>query len=125
MQHYHRLRDLREDSDLTQQKLCEKLYINKTTYVNYEQGKRCIPFDLAVTLADFYQVSLDYLAGRTNIKEKFENDRTKKFISENKKPEESFNDEEVQIIRQYRLLTERSKGRVEQLIEMLLENQKK
>ena len=129
MQHYPRLRDLREDNDLTQKKLCEKLYMNKTTYVNYEQGKRCIPFDLAVTLAEFYHVSLDYLAGRTNMKEKFVSDKIKKeqlkqLIS--KKEEFAkvlFTYDELQLLEHYRTLTERNKGRVEQLVDMLLENQ--
>ena len=59
MQHYQRIRDLREDSDLTQEALCKKLYMHKTTYTNYEQGKHTVPLDFAVQLADFYQVSID------------------------------------------------------------------
>ena len=43
MQHYTRIRDLREDNDLTQLELCQKLYMNKTTYTNYEQGKHSVP----------------------------------------------------------------------------------
>lgn len=46
MQHYQRIRDLREDSDLTQEALCKKLYMHKTTYTNYEQGKHTVPLDL-------------------------------------------------------------------------------
>ena len=67
MQHYQRIRDLREDHDLTQEALCKKLYMHKTTYTNYEQGKHSVPLDFAVLLANFYDVSLDYLAGRTNL----------------------------------------------------------
>ena len=67
MQHYQRIRDLREDNDLTQEALCKKLYMHKTTYTNYEQGKHTVPLDFAVLLADFYGVSIDYIAGRTNI----------------------------------------------------------
>ena len=130
MQHYQRIRDLREDADLSQQKLSEKLKMHKTTYVNYESGKRNIPFELAVTLAEFYQVSLDYLAGRTNIKEKFVSDRVKKqHLQENISKKEKFQTDlftydELQLLEHYRTLTERNKGRVEQLIDMLLENQK-
>ena len=58
MQHYQRIRDLREDSDLTQEALCKKLYMHKTTYTNYEQGKHTVPLDFAVQLADFYQSGL-------------------------------------------------------------------
>ena len=60
---YQRLRDLREDSDLTQNQLVEILGMHKTTYTNYEQGKREIPFSLAIRLAEYYNVSLDYIAG--------------------------------------------------------------
>ena len=63
MPYYRRLRDLREDNDLTQAQLVEKLGMHKTTYTNYEQGKRDLPLSVAITLAKFYKVSLDYLAG--------------------------------------------------------------
>lgn len=62
MAYYRRLRDLREDHDLTQDQLVELLKIHKTTYTNYEQGKREIPFGLAIRLAKLYDVSLDYIA---------------------------------------------------------------
>lgn len=64
--YYPRLRDLREDKDLTQDELVQILGMHKTTYTNYEQGKREIPFDLAIRLARFYNVTLDYIAGITN-----------------------------------------------------------
>lgn len=63
MPYYRRLRDLREDHDLTQTQLVEKLGMHKTTYTNYEQGKRDLPLEFAIKLAKFYDVSLDYLAG--------------------------------------------------------------
>lgn len=61
--HYPRLRDLREDSDLTQDQLVAALGMHKTTYTNYEQGKREIPFALVIRLAEFYNVSINYIAG--------------------------------------------------------------
>lgn len=61
--HYPRLRDLREDHDMTQDELVARLGMHKTTYTNYEQGKREIPFQLAIRLAKLYNVSLDYIAG--------------------------------------------------------------
>ena len=64
--YYPRLRDLREDKDLTQDQLVQILGMHKTTYTNYEQGKREIPFSLAIRLAKLYNVSLDYIAGFTN-----------------------------------------------------------
>lgn len=60
--HYKRLKDLREDHDLTQEQLVAILKMHKTTYTNYEQGKREIPFSLAIRLAKLYNVSLDYIA---------------------------------------------------------------
>lgn len=60
--HYRRLRDLREDHDLTQDDLVRILKMHKTTYTNYEQGKREIPFSLAIRLSRLYNVSLDYIA---------------------------------------------------------------
>lgn len=64
--HYRRLRDLREDHDMTQDQLVATLGLNKTTYTNYEQGKREIPFALVIRLAQLYNVSIDYIAGLSN-----------------------------------------------------------
>lgn len=61
--HYTRLRDLREDCDLTQEQLVEALGMHKTTYTNYEQGKPEIPFVLVIRLANYYNVSINYIAG--------------------------------------------------------------
>lgn len=68
MGYYPRLRDLREDKDLSIRKLAELLHMQRTVYHNYETGKREIPFELAITLAKFYDVSLDYIGGLTNDK---------------------------------------------------------
>ena len=66
MGYYPRLRDLREDKDLSIRQLADKLHMQRTTYHNYETGKRELPFELALTLANFYDVSLDYIGGLTN-----------------------------------------------------------
>lgn len=66
MGYYPRLRDLREDRDLSIRKLADILHMQRTTYHNYETGKRELPFELAITLAKLYDVSLDYIAGLTN-----------------------------------------------------------
>ena len=63
MRYYPRLRDLREDADLTQDELIKLLHMHKTTYTNYEQGKREPPFELIIRLAELYNVSIDYIAG--------------------------------------------------------------
>ena len=62
LMYYRRLRDLREDHDMTQDELVVKLGMHKTTYTNYEQGKREIPFALVIRLARLYNVSIDYIA---------------------------------------------------------------
>ena len=61
-----RIRDLREDADLTQKQIAEILLCDQSLYSKYERGERILPLDLAVKLADYYQVSLDYLVGRSN-----------------------------------------------------------
>lgn len=62
--YFQRLRDLREDADKTQSQIAGMLGIDQRTYSNYETGKREIPVHLLIVLADYYQVSLDYLVGR-------------------------------------------------------------
>ena len=62
---YPRLRDLREDHDLTQQQLGQLINVLQRTYSYYESGKRMIPPHVLVKLADYYGVSVDYLLGRT------------------------------------------------------------
>ena len=61
-----RIRDLREDADLTQRQVADILLCDQSLYSKYERGERMLPLDLAIKLADFYQVSLDYLTGRTS-----------------------------------------------------------
>lgn len=58
---FRRLRDLREDHDLTQKKLSTYLTINQQIYSLYETGKREISIDVLIRLAEFYEVSLDYI----------------------------------------------------------------
>lgn len=67
----NRLRDLREDKDLTQRDLGEYLSIHQSTYSDYELGELNIPVSALHKLADFYGVSIDYLLGRTNKKEPY------------------------------------------------------
>lgn len=65
---YHRIKDLREDNDKTQEITAKELNMHKTTYARYETGENRVPFDFVITLANYYNVSLDYIAGRTNDK---------------------------------------------------------
>ncbi len=61
---YQRVRDLREDSDKTQKEIADILNMQLTVYQRYERGERELPLWAAIKLADYYQVSLDYLVGR-------------------------------------------------------------
>lgn len=61
-----RLRDLREDRDLSQQAVAELLHIRQNTYSQYETGHRQIPIALLIQLSMFYETSVDYLLGLTN-----------------------------------------------------------
>ena len=65
---YRRIRDLREDADLTQTQISKKLNISQRAYSHYENGTRDIPTALLIALADFYDVSVDYLLERSNRK---------------------------------------------------------
>ena len=66
-----RIRDLREDRDLKQKDLAAYLDIHQTTYSEYELGKVNIPVPVLHKLADLYGVSVDYLLGRTHIKQPY------------------------------------------------------
>ncbi len=60
---YKRIRDLREDKDLTQRELAEALHCSQQVYSNYELGQRDIPTEVLIRLSDFYRVSVDYILG--------------------------------------------------------------
>lgn len=63
---YERIKNLREDSDKTQQELANFLNLTRSTYSNYENGLREIPIEVLSRIADFYKTSVDYLIGRTD-----------------------------------------------------------
>ncbi len=60
---YKRLRDLREDRDLTQKQVAKELNCSQQVYSNYELGQRDIPTDILIKLSFFYDVSVDYILG--------------------------------------------------------------
>lgn len=66
MAYYRRIRELREDHDLTQRQIAAILNMPQPQYFRYEQGYRDIPTDILIALADYYQTSTDYILGRTN-----------------------------------------------------------
>lgn len=103
---YQRLKDLREDADMTQTEIAKILGTTAQYYGRYEKGECELPLYRAVQLAEFYNVSLNYLAGLNNIK--FET------------PLEC---DEEQLLNNWRSLSERNKGKIEYHIEELLKTQ--
>lgn len=67
---YKRIRDLREDCDLNQTQVAKMLGMSQTGYSKYETGENDIPTPVLIQLANFYNVSIDYLLGQTDIKER-------------------------------------------------------
>ncbi|MBR3610140.1 MAG: helix-turn-helix transcriptional regulator [Oscillospiraceae bacterium] len=66
MGYYKRIRDLREDHDLTQRQVAEFLKMPQPQYYRYESGYRDIPTDMLILLADYYNTSVDYILERTD-----------------------------------------------------------
>lgn len=109
MAFYQRIRDLREDADKTQTDIAEYLGTTAQYYGKYEKGEREIPFLRAIQLAEYYDVSLDYIAGRTNFPKG--------------KDSAAFQDDALSVVEKYASLTERNKGRLEQFLDTLCEQQ--
>ena len=65
---FHRSQDLRTDADMSQRELSEILHISQRSYSHYETGSRNIPIEMLIRLANYYEISLDYLVGRTDNK---------------------------------------------------------
>lgn len=63
---YRRIRDLREDNDLTQKEVARELNCSQQVYSNYELGQRDIPTYVLIALSNFYDVSVDYILGLTD-----------------------------------------------------------
>ena len=63
---YRRIRDLREDHDLTQRQVAQMLGMSQTGYSKYETGENDIPTAILIKLANYYKTSVDYLLGRTD-----------------------------------------------------------
>ncbi len=71
MKYNERIREIREDRSLTQQKIADLLNIGQRTYSDYESGKTRIPVDSLLKLARFYDVSVDYISGASDVKANF------------------------------------------------------
>ena len=66
-----RIKDLREDMDLTQKELAEYLHIKQNTYLQYENGQRQIPINCLIALARLYNTSVDYILRLTDVREPY------------------------------------------------------
>ena len=71
MKYNERMREIREVHSLTQQKIADLLHIGQRTYADYESGKTRIPVDSLLVLARYYNVSVDYISGASNVKTKY------------------------------------------------------
>lgn len=68
--YFKRIRDLREDRDLYQKEVADIIKVSQQYYSEYELGNRPIPVEKLILLADYYNVSLDYIVGRSNTKKR-------------------------------------------------------
>ena len=109
MYHYKRLRHLREDADLKQVEIAKVLNDTQQHYQLYESGKRETPFWVIIKLAEYYKVSIDYIAGTTN-------DKGGQHIN---------NEDEIEMLNLYNNLSEQNKGRTKERMEMLIKIQEK
>ena len=66
-----RLKDLREDLDITQKAIADYLHVKQNTYSQYENGQRQIPIELLIALAQYYKTSTDYILELTDIKKPY------------------------------------------------------
>ena len=66
---FQRIQDLRTDADMSQKQLSEILHISQRSYSHYETGSRNIPVEMLIRLTNYYDISVDYLVGRTDKKE--------------------------------------------------------
>ncbi len=106
MAFYRKIRDLREDSDKTQTEVADFLGTTAQYYGKYEKGERELPFSRAIQLAQYYNVSLDYIAGR-----------------EQGKPEKYLRDEELQLIEKWRSLSKKDREMVTYLLNTISDSQ--
>lgn len=102
---YKRIRELREDNDLTQKQVADKLYMHLTQYRRYETGERELPLETAAAIAKIYGVSIDYIAENDGL-----NGDGVQF---------GLTTEEVNIIRKYRKLSKINKARINERLDTL------
>lgn len=106
---YPRLKDLREDMDLSQSEIANQINTTQSYYAQYENGRRAIPFERVIELAKYYNVSLDYIAGRTNDKKGL----TRSELS----------DIDTELLSKFHLLSDNGKGKLLERLDIILESE--
>ncbi len=106
MSFYQRLRDLKEDADLTQKQVADIIGVSMNHYGKYERGETDIPLEKAIILAQYYDVCLDYLAGLTN---------QRKILSVK---------DQIALITMYQALNSQNQKQISELMLAMLEEQK-
>ncbi len=106
MAFYQKIRDLREDADKTQADVAKYLGTTAQYYGKYEKGERELPFSRAIQLAEYYNVSLDQLAGINRCN-----------------PKDKIDDDEKKLLEIWRCLTERNRGKLELFMSQLIDEQ--
>lgn len=109
MNYYYRIKDLREDADKKQSELAEDLFMQTTQYGRYERGERELPLNIAIAIAKYYDVSLDYIAGLTNVKRPLD-----KFV---------LSYDEQQLLSTFRSLNDFQKGQVFERVKAIADNE--
>lgn len=108
---FQRIKDLREDKDMKQIEIANLLNVGLSTYQRYERGELRIYLDTSMELAEFYNVSLDYIAGRS---------KNKKGLTKSELP-----DDVSQLVENFMFLSDRRKGQIDLLMKQLVEEQEK
>lgn len=106
---YTRLKDLKEDSDITQQAVADIIGMSLKQYARYERGEADIPLQAAIKLAKYYNVSLDYIAGISN---------DKRGLTKSNLP-----NTETKLLNTFRMLSEEGKSRILERLDVLIEEQ--
>jgi len=107
MAFYQRLKDLKDDASLTQREAADLIGVSMNHYGKYERGETDIPFEKAIILADYYDVTLDYIAGRSQIRNHLANKSQLIFLAE-----------------LFSHLNPENKARIEERIQEMLEHQR-
>lgn len=107
MANYQRIRDLREDAYKTQKQVADDMFMHVSQYRRYESGEREIPLSIAIALSEYYNVSIDYIAGLTNEK-----------VSINTN---NITASELKFLNRFRQLSDLQKGRILERMDIFLE----